>query len=330
MRPIPITLCLLAFAFRATLCAQADMNAAGRSYLTGQFEKSALQYGVGLTLKVDLVKNTFGYYRLSLTGGVGVPVGKEFGLDRNSFAVYYFAELDLFRGGLGAPALALDNQKILMELRQSFITAVGRTNRKEQFNYTRPVMQFVSNSSHPLYDPFNSSFSIGTTFINGLNVKRSQRVGVATIAVNQFQLTYLNDGPPFNADWLPYGDGFDRWWTGSGQIGWYDTRNPSIRSIEIKYDKFTGLQPYAYETSNALRLKYIPYKSKEIQLSNRQRIEVNISTNRGIGFSYNIYDLPLLDIQHWIHHGNRYSYHNTPLKWRAATGLFYTNTFYVR
>ena len=216
-----------------------------------------------------------------------------------------------------------------MELRQSFLLAVGRTYKTEKFNYNRPVMQFVSNSSHPLYDPYNSSFTIGTTFINGLNIRRSQRVGIASIGWNYMQLTYLNDGPPFTSKWLPFGDGFDRWWTGSGQIGCYIPDNTWCRNFELKYDKFTGLQPYAYETATALRLKHIPYKSKETSLFNRQRLELSMGTNKGLGLSVNLYDIRIIDVQSYIHN-NKYSYHDTPLKWRMGTGLFYNNTYIIQ
>ena len=307
---------------------QSDMGLEQKQNLTNRFEQGKFQYGVGLTLKVDIIKNTFGYYRLSLTGGAGIPFGRDLGLSRNTMIVYYFAELDLFRGGLGAPALALDNQKVLLELRQSFLLSFGRTHGDKNFNYNRPVMQFVSNSSHPIYDPYNLSFTIGTTFINGLNIRRSQRVGIATIGYNYYQFTYLNDGPPFTSDWLPFGDGFDRYWTGSGQIGFYFPGNNTLRAVELKYDKFTGLQPYAYETATALHLKHIPYKSKETRLYNRQRYEVCVSTPRGLGFSMNFYDVRKVDIQHYIH-TNKYSYHDTPLKWRVGSGFFYNNAFII-
>jgi hypothetical protein len=300
-----------------------------RKKLSDGFEAGKIQFGVGVSLKVDIIKNTFGYYRLSLTGGAGIPFGKEMGLRRNTMTSYYFVELDFFRGGLGAPVLALDNQKILIELRQSFLLSTGRTHTYDRFNYNRPVMQFISNSSHPLFDPYNLSFTIGSTFINGLNVRRSQRVGIASAGWNYFQISYLNDGPPFTSNWLPFGDGFDRWWTGSGQFGFYNPEADWIRNCELKYDKFTGLQPYAYELATALRLKHIPYKSKETRLYNRQRYELSLGTNKGLGFSFNIYDMRVIDVQHYIHN-NKYSYHDTPLKWRLGGGFLYNNTFIIR
>ena len=39
--------------------------------MTFQFEQGKFQYGVGLNLKVDIIKNTFGYFRLSLTTAAG-------------------------------------------------------------------------------------------------------------------------------------------------------------------------------------------------------------------------------------------------------------------
>ncbi len=308
--------------------AQANFTAAERKKWSDGFEAGKVQFGVGVSLKVDIIRNTFGYFRLSLTGGAGIPFGKELGLQRNTMTGYYFFELDFFRGGLGAPALALDNQKILIELRQSFLMAFGRTHHSEKFNYNRPVVQFISNSSHPLFDPYNLSFNIGSTFINGLNIKRSQRVGIASFGWNYIQVTYLNDGPPFTASWLPFGDGFDRYWTGSGQIGVYSPETNWFRNFELKYDKFTGLQPYSYELATGLRLKHIPYKSKETRLFNRQRYEFSIGTNRGLGASFNLYDIRVIDVQHYIHN-NKYSYHDTPLKWRVGGGLFYNNTFMI-
>lgn len=311
------------------LDAQANFSAEERQQLTERFEAGKFQFGIGVSLKVDIIKNTFGYYRLSLTGGAGIPFGKEFGLARNTMTGYYFLECDLFRGGLGAPALALDNQKMLIELRQSFLLAVGRTHGQEKYNYNRPVVQFISNSSHPIFDPYNMSFTIGSTFINGLNIKRSQRVGIASLGWNFAQITYLNDGPPFTSNWLPFGDGFDRYWTGSGQIGVYVPETKWFRNFELKYDKFTGLQPYSYELATALHLKHIPYKSKETRLFNRQRYELSLGTNRGIGLSVNVYDSREIDIQHHIHN-NKFSYHDTPLKWRVGAGLFYNNAFIIK
>jgi hypothetical protein len=309
--------------------AQTNFSSAERKQLKERFESGKMQFGVGISLKVDIIKNTFGYYRLSVTGGAGVPFGRELGLRRNTMTGYYFVECDVFRGGLGAPALALDNQQMLIELRQSFLLSVGRTHGREKFNYNRPVMQFISNSSHPLFDPYNLSLTLGSTFINGLNIRRSQRVGIVNLGWNYVQLTYLNDGPPFTSSWLPFGDGFDRYWTGSGQVGVYFSETKWMRNIELKYDKFTGLQPYAYELATALHLKHIPYRSKETRLFNRQRYEIGIGTNRGIGFSMNVYDSREVDIQHYIHN-NKYSYHDTPLKWRIGAGLFYNNAFIIR
>ena len=306
--------------------AQTAFTRADKERMSQEFEAGKVQFGVGLTLKVDLIRNTFGYFRISLTGGAGIPFGREMGLNRNSMIGYYFLEVDLFRGGMGAPVLALDNQKMLCELRQSFLFSAGRTLGDKIYNYNRPVVQFISNSSHPLFDPYNFSFTIGSTFVNGINVKRSQSCGIASLGYNEFQLAYLNDGPPFVS--LPFGDGFDRWWTGSGQIGVYIPNNKVLRNFELKYDKFTGLQPYAYETSTALRLKQIPYKSRETRLLNRSRIEFSFGTNRGIGLSVNFYDNAWMDIQNHIHH-NKYAYHSTPLKWRIGSGLFYNNTFII-
>lgn len=311
--------------------AQADLPPARRDFYTSRVDAGKFLYGVGLTLKVDLLKRTFGYYRLSITGGAGIPFGKSLGAKYNRFAAYYFAEIDIFRGGVGAPALSRNNQKIFSELRQSFITetSIEAEPGPSPYNFTRPVMQFISNSSHPILDPFSKSLSIGTTFVNGLNIKRAQRVGIATLGYNRFLFSYLNDGPPFSIDLLPYGDGYDRWWTGSGQLGWYDPDWDLMRSIEIKYDKFTGLQRFAYELATALKIKYIPYRDKDVQLQNRTRLEFSFSSKRGIGASFNIYDMPALDLQHYIHKSGHFSYHNTPLKWTASTGIFYNNTFLI-
>lgn len=323
---LQITFIILLLSLISCVNAQTAFTQDDKEKFSQSFETGKIQFGVGISLKLDLIRNTFGYFRISLTGGAGIPFGKEMGLKRNSMIGYYFLEVDIFRGGLGAPALALDNQKMLSELRQSFLLSVGRTLGDQQYNYNRPVVQFISNSSHPIFDPYNLSFTIGSTFVNGINVKRSQRVGIASVGYNEFLLAYLNDGPPFV--FLPFGDGFDRWWTGSGQIGVYLPNNTLLRNFELKYDKFTGLQPYAYETATALRLKQIPYKSRKTRLWNRTRLEFSFGTNRGIGGSINIYDNARLDIQNYIHR-DKYSYHGTPLKWRVGSGLFFNNTFII-
>jgi hypothetical protein len=314
--------------------AQLFLSPAEKDLRSADFAKSKIQLGFGLGLKVDLIRGELGYYRLSATFGGGVPFGKDtylFNKDKklkdNNFIFYYLAEIDIFRGGLGASSGSLNNQNFVFELRQSFLTSVGTTGKNSNLNFNRPVVHFISNSSRPLLDPFAYSVTFGTTFINTLNLPRSQRVGILNLGLGLFGASYLNDGPPFNFhnNFLPFGDGYDRWWTGSGMIGMYGfSQNSRIRQLELKFDKFTGLQPYGYEVATALKLKHIPYQSKEAQLYNRQRIEFNALTQFGLGFNLSFYDNPKIDVQHLIHLKNFYSYHNTPLKPQSfITGLSY-------
>ncbi len=322
---------LIILLFSSNSFSQGGFDYSQKAQLTQSFESGKLQFGIGVNLKLDLVQNSFGYFRLSLTGGAGVPFGESFGLKRNNFIFYYFSEIDIFRGGLGASSLSYTNQNFKVELRNSFLLSGGSTKHSINCNYIRPVIHFVSNSSHPIFDPFSWSITLGTTFVNGLNEKVAQRVGIGTIGYRSGAFTYLNDGPPFHYKFLGIGDGYDRWWTGSGMIGFYNPwRNALVKAMELKYDKFTGLQHYAYELSTALKLKHIPYKSKEIQLYNRQRFELGILTNFNLGYNFSVYDMPLIDIQHGIHFKRRYSFHNTPLKWRMASGFNYNKTFLVQ
>lgn len=298
-------------------------------------KNNKVQIGFGVCLKAILIKKTFGHFRLSVTGGIGKPTNLNTIINKSSIKnkaiFYYFSELEFYNGGLGTSGLNYNSQDFKIELRQSILASFGDYGTSNYYSYTRPIIQFVNSSSHPLLDPFNNfSFTIGTIFINGINYHRAQRLGLVNIGILPIGLTYINDGPPFENKILKLGDGFDRFWTGGGQIGIYNmSPRYRINKLELKYDKFTGWFPYGYEVSTRLGLRYVPYHDKKDQLYNRQKYELSITGFNGLGISYNLYDFPNIDMQHLIHVKNGYTLHNTPLARRTAPAIFYDNTFLI-
>jgi hypothetical protein len=308
-----------------TVAAQHQFETYDREKLREGLSEGNMQYGLGLKVRFALARKSFGNFRFSVTGGLGIPYGADLNnTDENHVYVSYFAELDIFRGGLGASSETYNNQKLLFELRQTFLFTAGFYQSIDYYSFMRPQIQFLSSASRPLYDPFPVSVSLGTIFINGLNIQRAQRMGIINLGILPFSGTYINDGPPFH--YIGLGDGNDQWWTGNGMIGIY-SRHWYIDEIEIKYDKFTGLQPYAYEQATALRMRFIPYANTKNQLENRQKFEVSFNTVRNIGVSLDLYDFTAFDIQHYIHKSKKFSFHNTPLERYWGFSFFYSNTF---
>lgn len=326
---LPYTLLLLLFFLvNATITeAQIRNNLEVRNEKLRSFREGKPEFGIGINLYIELLEKSRAYYRVSITGGVGMSVYDNDDKNIPGFALFSTTELDIFRGGLGANSLSFQDQKILSEFRQSFMGSCGWSDDRNMYSYVRPMVHFVSNSSYPLLSPYSYSLSLGTTFVNSLQVPRAQRVGLLNVGIGKVSFTYLNDGPFFHKWYLPLGDGFDQWWTGSGQLGVYQLNKPDVQQIEIKYDKFTGLQPYAYEIATALKMKNIPYRDSAVANLNRNRLGINVLFKNHIGITGSLYDKPALDLQNSIHFRRLFAYHSTPLKPEYSIGVSYTRTY---
>ncbi len=296
---------------------QEDYNRALRQQSRSQ---SLPVFGFGARLTVDFVAvESLAQLRLSLVGAAGmgvVPSGNSHALFPN-----YHIELDVYRGGLGSSLAPSERSRYNFELRQTLMLTAALDNGPAQA-VRRPVVQFISSAGHPLADPYKTSLSLGTVFINGLNHHRHQRVGILGMAFEGLNITYYNDGPPF--DKLKLGDRYDRWWTGGLLIGWYDYRNANpLPAIELKFEKFTGWEPKAYEVSKFFQLDYIPYRHFSQNFFNQGRWQLNLTSNSGVGFNVTRFDKDAWDLQHFIHLNLDMTRHPPTLKERWSIGASY-------
>lgn len=277
-------------------------------------------FGFGSKLTVDLLaKKSLAQLRFSLVASMGMGVIPSGG----SHALFpsYHAELDIYRGGLGSSLAPAQRSRFNLELRQSILLTAAFDNAPAEA-IRRPVIQFISGSSHPLADPYKASLTLGTVFINGLNHSRSQRAGLLGLAYEYFNLTYYNDGPPF--DKLKTGDAYDRWWTGGVVLGYYNYCDDCpLPSIELKFEKFTGWEPNGYEVSKFFQLDYIPYRHFDQNFFNQGRWQLHAMTSTGLGIYASRYDFDRWDLQHFIHLNMDMTRHPPTLKDRWLFGASY-------
>jgi len=290
-------------------------------FITQQTREQTMPvFGFGAKLTADLIaRHSLAQMRLSVVASMGMGV-IESGKSSALFPSYH-AEMEVYRGGLGSSLAPSQRSRFNFELRQSFLLTAAVDNAPANA-IRRPLVQFISEASHPLADPYKTSITLGTVFINGINHHRSQRVGILSLAYEYFNLTYYNDGPPF--DKLFTGDVYDRWWTGGVQLGYYNYCDDCLfPSVELKFEKFTGWEPNGYEVSKFFQLDYIPYRHFDQNYFNQGRWQLNLMTNSGMGVHLSRYDHDPWDVQHFIHLNLDMTRHPPTLKERWAFGTTY-------
>lgn len=156
---------------------------------------------------------------------------------------------------------------------------------------------------------------------------RYQRVGSIYIGT-QFGLeaSYINDGPPFGK-WL--GDGRDRYWTGSGFLGykfkpdWKSIDNRPV-SIRWSFDRYTSYKENAYELATALKMDYVPYRDFTSNLYNRGSMRIGVFVENLYSAELTINDSDYLDIQNVLHLLQGFSWHRTANKSSLSLQMSYS------
>jgi hypothetical protein len=173
------------------------------------------------------------------------------------------------------------------------------------------------------------SFQLGTVFVTGINHKRNQQVGFLKAGAKWFHLFYMNDGPPFGG--IGLGDTWDKYWTGVGGVGYHHiTPNGEITSMELRYSRYTGDEPFLYDLSSTMRMNHLPHKDDSSQFFNKGRYQYRMGFRNSIYAGLNIYQPKITDVQRIIHQGiwalhpnptdrhftvfGQYSYKQTSLK----------------
>lgn len=285
--------------------------------------------GVALNVSVEFGMANNSQFRLSLSGGVSRGVlRRESSLKVAPAVANVQSELLLFRGGLGATMSNKERARLNLEWRNQFTVVVGYAhNAAGRFLNPvagRPLTVFLGNSNPALFDPFDVSLIVGSTFVNGVNVPQKQQIGGLSLGLYNVQVSYYNDGPIYNWFFMPTGDAYDRWWTGGGRVGYYNASDRTFfTSLELRYDKFTGYQPNAYELASRLGLNFIPYKNKREALKNQGRYTLLAGVRNRMQVGISLYDPRMVDFQNMIHTVGRMPFHQTNLKQRVGVQYDY-------
>lgn len=218
-------------------------------------------------------------------------------------------DLVLFSNGIGSSILPSQRSKLNVEIRNHLGLTVGGNDNKNNI-WGRPLNPNIGDSNTVLEDPLDYSIQIGTVFVNGLNHNRNQQLGSGKIGLRWFHLFYMNDGPPFGA--IGLGDTWDRFWTGVGGFGYHRiTQNAEITSMELRYSRYTGDEPYLYDLSSDLRMNYLPHKDPTVQFFNKGRYQYRVGFRNSGFVGVNIYQPKITDVQRIIHHGI-WAFHPNP------------------
>ena len=260
-------------------------------------------FKVGLLLEIGTKGNSG--YRVYVSGAIA----KNFSQGDVESILSCQTDLVLFSNGIGSSILPSERSRLNIEVRNHFGFTVGGNDNKNNI-WGRPLNPNIGDANTVLDDPLDYSIQLGTVFVNGLNHKRSQQLGSAKLGLRWFHIFYMNDGPPFGA--IGLGDTWDRFWTGVGGIGYHRiTQNAEITSMELRYSRYTGDEPYLYDLSSDLRMNYLPHKDGAVQFFNKGRYQYRIGLINSGFVGVNIYQPKITDVQRIIHHGI-WAFHPNP------------------
>lgn len=267
--------------------------------------------------RIGLSKSNSSQIRFGLAGGISKGVGI---LDVTPFLFSYKLEIEAFRGGIGASLKASERSKFVVDIRNSIQGTIGGLENQKVTG--RPLMKGVGSGIETVRDPFDYSFSLGTTFINGLNHKRNQQIGSIGGGALYGGVIYYNDGPPLLQ--LGLVDGYDRYYTGTIHFMYYNLSDRAfITDFTISYHRYTGWQPNLYELSGLLRLDYLSYKDTDQGFFNKGVWNYSIGFLNNTHLEWSIYAPKTSDLQDLIHYRFGMPYHPTPTDRMHALGAYY-------
>jgi hypothetical protein len=244
-------------------------------------------------------------------------------------------DLMLYHSGIGSSLPGNKSaHKIEAELNISYTVTAGLTDRlkaESRFNPSvrdYPLYYFNIFNKPALQNPFNWSASFGGNAIISFTrpINKFQQVGFLNLHLDRIQLSYTNDGPPF---FPPFGDKYDRYYTGAGFISFHGNSSWPVNLVEFGFNKFTGYSKNAYELSNRAGVVYLYYKDEKQQFYNKSQFFFNVgSTTHKWEANLNLYNYQWLDIQHRIHQSLFYPLHMVSYKHYIAAGgsFIYSST----
>jgi hypothetical protein len=231
-------------------------------------------------------------------------------------------EFQLYNGGMGSRNDSLSTYTTFDAVLAFTMTAgsLSSSFKEDSQLLTRniPLRYFADFAAPSLQNPYDYSFSLGTNLIWSTDGARLfQRTGFLNANFSGVQLSYYNDGTPFQ--FVLLGDGKDRYYTGGGVLsytkGYGNISELKSYSIEISYHKFTGFNLSSFELANSLGFSNVDYKEEYQQKLDKSIWKFNILSNdqnQGVGAAVSFYNSNRFDGQHWIHKAVRNSFHIVP------------------
>jgi hypothetical protein len=238
------------------------------------------------------------------------------------------AELQLYNGGLGSRSLPKSRYFTFDGIVAFTLTAghlhANYDNERATINRAVPLRYFADFALPALQNPYNYSISLGTNLVFTTDCGRmTQRLGFLNLNHSGVQLSYYNDGTPFQHFFL--GDGRDRYYTGGGVLSYnngfgnYDQLRSY--SFEASYHKFSGYNQNSFELSNSINASNVDYKNTDQKFYNKSLWKFNAQsndTNHGFGMALSAYNSVRFDGQHLIHWLIDNSYHIVPYNYSIA------------
>lgn len=268
----------------------------------------SLQYGFSLKAIVELGR--YPVLHLSASSGIG----------SNFISPIIYptlnAEVQFYTGGFGTQKPMAHKKKSTVNFILALTVTGGyknllRVENELKLSGRNVPLYYFSNFSFPsLLNPFDNSLSLGTNLIWSTNKSKVfQRVGFLNLhPFRSFQISYYNDGPPF--DMLGLGDTKDRFYTGGGIISYHGPKHTAVNLVEFGYHKFSGYSKGSYEVANQLQHAYVSYKDDMQQFFNRSMWSLTIANpNQHWGVNLREYNNTKHDIQHLIHWSGYYPFH---------------------
>lgn len=292
------------------------------------------QYGATVKAKIEFTPNSknepFINFRISSSAGIA----SRWMADELYPSVN--AEIQLYNGGLGSRTLP-DNRYFSLDGIVAFTLTAGHLhdnfgNTMATINRAVPLRYFADFAIPALQNPYNYSISLGTNLVFTTDKGRmSQRLGFLNLNHSKLQLSYYNDGTPFQHFFL--GDGKDRYYTGGGVLsydnGWGNYDQLRSYSFEASYHKFSGYNQNSFELSNSINASNVDYKNTDQRYYNKSLWKFNAQSNdqyQGFGVALSAYNSVRFDGQHLIHWLIDNSFHIVPY----TIAINVEPSFYIR
>jgi hypothetical protein len=289
-----------------------------RVYVENMFNgENQLALGAKMGVLFEFGRKGRSGYRYYVSGAIA----KNFSKGSIGTILNYQLDLVLFTNGIGSSILPSERNKSNFELRNNLGFVIGGNDNNYDKIWGRPLNASLGDAVSVLEDPLDISVQFGTVFVTGINHKRNQQLGFLKVGFKPFHFYYMNDGPPFGK--IGLGDTWDRFWTGVGGIGYYQiTPNGEITSMEIRYSRYTGDEPFLYDLSSDMRMNYLPQKDGSTQFFNKGRYQYRIGFRNSIYAGLNIYQPKITDVQRIIHYGEWALHPNTTDRYFSVFGQY--------